>query len=386
MKKYLLIFIPIVMILLAVGAYAWWYNRPVNKTERAMDEKDYQSVVGLYDKLSDTSDRKQVQKKLLNVAGDKYDEYLEGEIGYEEISEYYDLVSEKVLKKNDEMKAYISDVKAIEEARESYKKGLQLIEDKDYIEAMKVFEAISSPDKEIKKKADDKYAIARDSYIKEIDDNVAKLIENEEYEEALGLIDQALLVVSEESTLMSKKEEIEGLITASYANKWYATYNLGALIADELGVKGYDVYFPVKLVFDFADNKLNMYVQKESIKPAIDSLTQDEKSMEAVYSVAEQFGLSRKQADFIIKITYRGSYSDFIMDYFEKDIDKALADFSYNDTCYVSRTKIYLGTSTRNDDHYFIYTENESEMVLSRYEGRDKTLKLLQYPINLSKE
>lgn len=315
------------------------------------------------------------------------------EVTMEEVKEEYQDLLAELYDITGTVTGSIERVVTITRDRNIYKQGLKLIDEGHYLDAIKYFERVSDTDSELNKQAIEKAKEAKKAYTKEkndylakTDETVSELIRNKNYEEAKNLINEGLAIYPDEGILVRRKTQIEDLIAASLVSRWTTSYNMGSLIASDLGVSGYKLYFPVELVFDFVDDRLNVYVKKDSIKPAIDDLTQDEESMEAIYSVAEQYGLNKRQADFIIKFTYGGSYSDFITDYFKKDIDQALADFSYSGQCYVTKSRIYLGSSEVNNNHYLDYYFFVGGVAIDGYRGNDKTLKLLAYPLELNVE
>ena len=141
-----------------------------------------------------------------------------------------------------------------------------------------------------------------------------------------------------------------------------------------------EVYLPAVLVLELSDDKLKIYVDPDSIESALNALTANEESMEAVYSLADEYGINKKEADILIALTYGGSYAKFIMDNFGGEIQDALDDFTHEVKCHADNNYIYIGTTDKNDNNYLTYSDNGTSIKLESYKGNDSILSLLPYP------
>ena len=392
MKKLLLLFIPFLLLAGGIGGYIFWYNLPFQQIERALQEEDYETVAELYGELSREEDRETVQETLSAVAEEYYEEYRKEKISFEEADGYFDLVW-KVLKDKREVVVQRENMEEIRESRITFEQGEELMEQGEYLEAIVCFREISALDRKYRKKAEEWIPVCRNGYCEEVLGRVQEMLEAKAFEDAHQLVGEALEHFPEEVSLTQKQQEIEELEKQErerlererlereqllLVGNWSMEYDLGELIAEELGVKGYLLYFPVKMIVTIDEDSLQMYVQKDSIKPALDALTADPASMSAIYQVAQNYGINKSTADFLIRMTYGGSYSDFILDNFGDEIDAALAEFSLSTIYYADGTRIYLGTAQENETHYLSYVCSLEELQLEGYVGGQMPLSLLE--------
>lgn len=383
--KIILIFIPILLILGAVLGYYIWYNMPINKIERAFEEGNIKEVVSLYSELTNDEDMKSVQIRLKDMASDYYDGYLDDEISYDEVVEYLELVTKKVLKKDKDTKSYIENIAIIKASRDSFDIGLNLMNEGSYLEAIVSFGKVSDLEKRKYKEAKSFIEECTTLYCEGVVDRANELIASEEYEDALSLVQEALSHFEDSELLSDKLEEILTYLDVDLAGKYTVTYDLGDMIVGELGMTGYDVYFPATIIFELGDDKLAIYVDSNSIESALNALTADSESMKAVYALAEDYGIGSKEADMLIAFTYGGSYTKFILDNFGGEIEDALAEFSHEVKCSIDNKKIYIGTTDKNDNSYLTYTDGGSYIIIESYTGNDAILGGLTYPLKLVK-
>ena len=403
MKKFLIIFIPILLLAGSIGGYIYWYYLPIHKIERAFEMEDYTVVVDLYGELSGTEEKKYVQGELAKVAGDLYRDYLAEKISFDKAMEYFDLVK-RVLKKNSKVAEQREAMEEICRSRILFSEGMGFMDQRKYLEAIQCFQDVSGLDTKYRKEADERILACRNEYCEGVLSQARELMTAQSYEEAQVLVLSALEYFPGEPSLEDRLKEIRDYLeemrrrqeeleqelqekqAAKIEGTWSTEYNLGGLIAEELGVYDYSLCFPVELVFSFCEGTMGIYVSKDSIRPALDALTADPNSMEAIYRVAENYGIKKATADLLIKLTYGGSYSDFIMDYFGKEIDDALKEFSLSTAYYSDGTRIFVGTECENEDHYISITVSEKSMALEEYVGERVPLSWLQYPILLERE
>lgn len=385
MKKIVGIILTIVILAgICTGAYFYVYFMPIHVIERAFEDKDYEKVVEVYSKLEDSSDREKVRNQLLDIAKDYYDDYLDEAISYEDISEYFELV-ESVLKKESDYKDYLEDIDEIYESRNNYNLGIDAIETSDFLLAISYFELVSDIDEKYVELADEKIIYCQDSYVTIVIEEADGYLDSYDYVSALEVIEDALSIFPKEQRLLDYAEKLKAYTDVENVISYCATYDLGDLIASEMGIYGYDVYFPAVLIVAFEDSNLSVYVDPESIKPALDAMTADDESMKALYSIVEDYGFSQAGADMLISLTYGGSYSDFIYDYFGTEIDEALSEFTFHTTCFRTVTNIYIGTDGINDNNYLTCSIDGDVMTIESYTGNSAFWKQFEYPILLKK-
>lgn len=382
MKKVVSIFITIIILLLAAGCYLFWYNMPINKINRAFEKEDYKEVTTLYSDLVKDEDMQSVKERLSSIASDYYESYIDHDISYKEAVKYFDLVTKKVLKKDKDVLGLLDNIKEIESSRDDYNEGMNLMEDKFYLEAIEHFTMVSKIDKENYKAAKKNIDSCIEAYCLDTIAMAEELMAECDYDGAYNVVIYAYNIFPEEQMLGEMLDVIKEYLEVDMSSSYYATYDLGDMIAAELGLYGYDVYFPAKLVFEFSDDHLRIYVDADSIESALDAMTADEESMKAVYALAEEYGIKKKEADLLISLTYGGSYTKFILDNYGPEIEEALADFTHDVSCKADSNYIYIGDAKKGDD-YLTYTDSGSYMTLDSYNGKDGVLGLLVYPLTL---
>lgn len=392
MKKAIIMILLVLLLGGGVGGYFYWYYLPINRIERAFAQEDYDTVVEYYGELSDAQDKKDVQEELAAVAKDYYQQYYKEKVSYNTAMDFFDLTG-KILKKHTQAMEYRANIQEIYQSRKTYGNGISYMNKEQYLNAIACFEAVSNLDEEYRKNADANIRTCKEAYCDKAIEQAQAHILSEAYYDARDVLEEALTYFPDEARLLDLLAEVREMIDALEAvvdividGDYVVTYNVGDLVAKELGVTNYKVIFPVKMTYSFRDGHLSISVVKSSIKPALDALTSDNDSMEAIYAVAKSYGINKTAADILIKMTYGGSYSDFIMDYFGGDIDEALKDFSLETIYCVDETAIYLGTEEPGGDDYFTYAGTDSGLRLEEYMGFDSMLSLLEYPIELDEK
>lgn len=383
-KKSKKIILAIVAALLILGAvilgFIIWYNLPINKINRAFEEGDIKEVVRLFPELTKDEDIDSVSARLKDMAGDYYDDYLDGDMSYDDTMAYFKLVSRKVLKKDKQVTKLINNIDEIEQSRTDFNEALSLMDDEDYLGAISLFNQVSKLDKGNYKKAATKIEECKTAYCEVVSEAADEQIEKGDYEGALLVIQEAIAILPDEEALTGKLTEIMAYMEVDISGTYTASIDLGDMIAGELGLTGYNVYFPAVLVLELSDDKLKIYVDSNSIESGLDALTSDSDSMEAVYSLAGDYGINKKEADLLIAFTYGGSYTKFIMDNFGGEIQDALDEFTHEVKCYADNKYIYIGTTDKNDNNYLTYSSDATGIKLESYKGSDSILALLPYP------
>ncbi len=374
----------IVVMLLILGAAILgfiWYNLPINRINRAFEEGDIKQVVSLFPELTSGEDIEDVSGRLRDMASDYYDDYLGGDMSYDDTMAFFKLITKRVLKKDKKVAKLISNINEIEQSRIDYDEALSLMDDEDYLGAISHFGLVSKLDKVSYKKASKKIEECWAAYEASVIEVVDKLVESGDYEGALEALQDALEILPGSDALTDRLSEVMAYMDVDLSGKYTTTIDLGDMIAGDLGLSGYDVYFPAVLVLELSDDKLKIYVDPDSVESALNALTADSESMEAVYALAEDYGINKAEADILIALTYGGSYTKFIMDNYGGEIQDALDSFAHEVKCYVDNKYIYIGTTDKNDTNYLTYSESSTGIILESYKGSDSILSALKYPI-----
>lgn len=384
MKSKKLIYITsILLIAMVIAAVIIWYYLPINRIYRAFDKGDYEEIVQLYEKVWSQSKRDNVKERLIAVADEYYDEYLSEEITYSKVMDFYDLVTENVLKRDKYIKTQIDDINEINVSRDNYEKAAKYMRNDEYILAIQYFEMVSEKDQVYKNKAEENIDICKQNYCSDTIMTVASLVIEEQYEAAKEILLEALAIFPDESLLIDKLAEIEELInkqnSIDITGVYKVKYDVGELIANEMGISGYKVECPVTVVLSIDNSSLSVYVDEDSIHSAIEELTKS--SMDAIYAVASDYGIGKKEADIAVLMMYKGSYADFIMDNFGDEISDALNEFSYEMAYIVEGNNIIM-----DDDGILEYSLTDNYLKLVEYNGDNTALNMLDYPVNMERE
>lgn len=389
MKKTLLILIPVCAVILLISAklgYNYWYNLPENKMQRAFGAEDYKAVVELYGQLSKDEDKSEVKERLINIAVANYEDYLVERIEYKEAKDFFDCLLQLNFGRDTRVSDYRKMLKEVKESRDVFMTALQKMEEKKFIEAIASFEKVSVLDEVYYNKAKEHTETCkvgvRDLALAEAE----HCMESEEYEKAQTVIFEALDILPEDGTLLEMQKEIQKYLEVSIKGNWSVKYDLGELIAQEMGLQGEKLYFPAMLVLECTDREVKMYVRKESIRMALDAMLADEKTMDLIYEVAADYGIKKGEADLLVKLMYGGSYTRFILDRFETQIDQALERCTYESVYHLDPYKLYVGTEGKNENHYYFYKQEGTKLILEGYVGEESVLKMLNYPMTLERE
>lgn len=383
-KLILIIVLPVLLILGAVGGFFIWYFQPINRVNRAFEAEDYATVVELWDRLN-IDDAEDVQDRLYAVVKDYHDDYIDEKISYEEAVDFLELVTENALSNHRKTRKLRAEIDMIYESREAYSAGVRFMEACDYLIAIDRFEMVVEDDVKYREMADRYIEECRTIYISIVIAEADEYINVEKYELACEVLTDALERFPDDDALASKLEEVAALMYSDIEGKWYTTYDFGDLIAAEMGLSGYNLYFPAELVFEFDGTKMKMYVNEDSIESALDAMTADKESMEALYAVAEQYGVNKFEADVLVTVVYGGSYTRFLMDQYGTEISNALNSFKCEINYTADSRKIHLEDTGSNN--YFSYSsDNSNSLNLTSYTGNTDPINVLSYPIALKRK
>ncbi len=382
MKKVVVVLV--IIIALAggsVGGYLVWQNSPDVKIEKALLQEDYDLVVSLYGDVKSAELKNDVKEELLSIAKGRFNGYLSGEVSYSDMLTYFDLVERNILRNDESIREYRAQAKELEASKAVFEEAQKLRKDGKYMEAIASYEKVSLKDTENRAKADQYIYECREAYLQEILDRVDALIEAESYEEAKTCLLDAMKELPEEEALRDKLAEVQEAMKVSLDGTYTIQYNFGDLIAAELGITGYKVYFPAVMVMEIQGEEVTFYIDEKCIRDGLEALTHDTGSMEAIYSVVEDYGFTKGEADLLVMIAYKGSYTDFIMDNFGGEIQEALREYRFSDVCFADQHNFYLGTTGKNDDSYFTYTDEGLSLTFESYTGDNYVLKMMKYPL-----
>lgn len=382
------ILLSVIVAALLTAAFFLWFYWPVFVINKAFKNDDYEIIVSEYSKVRTQKDRIEIKEKSLDKVEKYYNAYVKESKKYKEVDRFYKIMMSEEFGEEDAFLEYRDKLEIIKASRDSYEEGENYYKKYNYLEAIKAFEKVVKEDKAYRRRADAYITDCTGKYIDQVLIDTDELLQGKLYKAAVVAMEDALenfpddkrlkekyqLVLEEYNKVEGADKDIRGI--------WSVEYDMGDTLAYYLGITGYDIVFPLQMVFEIDDRNIKMYVDREGIKPALQYLT--ENSMDALYEVADSYGISRSQADTFVKWTYGGSYPDFIMDYFESDINSALneASFEYSYTL---------------DDNEIIITGKEGNTVIAEYKcsggifvinsisGDDPGLGEFDYPLTLER-
>ena len=206
-KKATGLIIGLVVLLLCLiggaGGVFFWFNRPIYKIQKAMEQNDIATVVTLYDKLTKKDDKTLVQAGMLDYAKELKNDYLDKNADYDDVMDIYEKLERRILADNDYFGQMQETVEKVEVSRAVY------------AEAEKLFEA-------------QEYAEAKARYLE-----VAK--EDPRYDEAMQAADKC-------------EEKIQDMLIGT----WYMVQDMGKMYAESANTDY--IYLPTRLEISFKEN------------------------------------------------------------------------------------------------------------------------------------
>ena len=400
-KAGIVILILVLVVLLAGGAAAafLFLNRPIHKISKALEENDLETVAQLYPRLSNDEDRAEVSEKLLEYAESRKDAYLNEEADYETVQR--------------ELEEMLELLELLKDSRDSYQEAEKYRAEGSYQMALAAYAEVIPEDTLYYDRAREAMETAKDELVQDSIESARGYAESGNYAQAQQVLEDALLVLPGNTDLLAAMDDIrtsqrdniintalrdaeaavgEGRISdarsileaaletypdsielqnavaglpsdGTLAGTWRLDYNISQAVISELGEEFEDFQTPlvIPLMFELGeDGSFNIYVSEE-FPENYDAWEEDflTYSIDLIYDTLEDMGISKEQAQEMIKEEY--GYS--LEDYFRKSIEEEIDDSMLEELMSLKETGRY---EVQGDRLYI--TDESGEMDYDAYE------------------
>ena len=313
-KTGLVIMISVLLLLLAgAGIFAYLYfNRPILKINKAIEEDDIETVSELYGSLSKESEILEVQDRMLDKSKDLEKGFIEEELDYEYVTEQLNILGDEILIDNSRFDRIVKNVNLLNSSRLSYEEGMKAFKNEDYESALEAFSRV----------------------IKD-DDNFDKA--------------------------QAKIEECRQLLKPDITGIYRAKIDLSDVMMKFLGLSGSS---PIPLNLDVAvditdDSNGYFYMDIKDPEALYDSMIKVVTYF-TKKSIAQQYGISEDNIESYVKMIFGKSIEDMVKD--EVNIDD-ISELMYLENTYF--------TYTVNDDWVYVTLTDANESIELRIRDDD---------------
>ena len=213
-----------VVALVAVSVVLVILMNPVTRFMRAIQKGDIVTAAEIYfDSIVDSSDRMgKLNDNLASYADEHLQKYLNGEISYDEMSEQLWAVNSAGVF-NDDIYAAINQASNVDYWRRTYEEANEALSNGDYANAILLYCQVLDDEFENVDAAVEKLQEASDLYRNEVVEAVAAYTAEHNYESAYALLNNALEILSGDSTLLKAYDDC---VAAEY------TYTIDCIIEE----------------------------------------------------------------------------------------------------------------------------------------------------------
>ena len=160
--------------------------------------------------------------------------------------------------------------------------------------------------------------------------------------------------------------KIENTDKQDYVGDWYFDYDIGYLLADEVGVDREGVHFTVRVNVEIDDKGgLYAYADKDSVDDGIEDFVTN--NMDAIYAFADMYGISSSQADMAVNFLYGGDWALFIKDNFGELIEEEVGESTMTLNYEADGDRMYLwkDNAQKDEENYTEYSVSGEKMTLT---------------------
>ncbi|MCR4787803.1 MAG: hypothetical protein K5888_04380 [Lachnospiraceae bacterium] len=147
-KTGLIILIVLLFLLLAgAGVFCFYYfNRPILKINKAIEEDNIEEVADLYGSLSKESEMLDVQDLMLDRCKDLEEGFVNEKYEYDFVQEQFDILGEEILEDNSRFNKIVKNINILNNSRNAYDAGIEAFEKEDYETAIEEFSKVIKDD------------------------------------------------------------------------------------------------------------------------------------------------------------------------------------------------------------------------------------------------
>lgn len=414
-KAGIVILILVLVVLLAGGAAGafLFLNRPIHKISKALEENDLETVARFYPRLSNDEDRAEVSVKLLEYAESRKDAYLNEETDYETVQRELEEIASIDSQEDEEIEEMLELLGQLKASRDSYQEAEKYRAEGSYQMALAAYAEVIPEDTLYYDRAQEAMEAAKGELVQASIESARSYTESENYAQAQQVLEDALLVLPGNTDLLAAMDDIrtsqrdniintalqdaeaavgEGRISdaraileaaletypdsielqnavaglpsdGALAGTWRLDYDISQAVISELGEEFEDFQTPlvIPLMFELGeDGSFNIYISEE-FPENYDAWEEDflTYSIDLIYDTLEDMGISKEQAQEMIKEEY--GYS--LEDYFRKSIEEEIDDSMLEELMSLKETGRY---EVQGDRLYI--TDESGEMDYDAYE------------------
>lgn len=377
----IVVLILLLLIIIACGVLAFiWLNRPINKIEKAFNAGDMDTVAVLYDELKSEKDIDKVTELAYDYVDQLKEDFLNGEKDYKTVSRELDVLYASVLEDDSEVNEIINLVSKVNDSRTAFNNAESYKEEGSYVAAMEEYAKVVEEDTANYELAQTGIEEAKSLFREDALSEAKSYADNGDYETAIDILEDALLVLTDDSELQSEIESFEGaiyndVVTQAYeiagqavaegryadafaainaalekypdsaelqdyleaitaemyassplVGTWSLNYDFGPMLAEEMGedFADFESSLPVTILLTFnEDGTCRMYVDEVAFVESFNSWEDDfiDYSMDIMYGIFKDSGYSKKEADALLKSTYGFTMEEYMRTMIEEELD-----------------------------------------------------------------
>ncbi|MGN1147813.1 MAG: hypothetical protein ACI4TB_05285, partial [Lachnospiraceae bacterium] len=377
----IVVLILLLLIIIACGVLVFiWMNRPINKIEKAFAAGDMDTVAVLYDELKSEKDIATATELAYDYADQLKEDFLSGEKDYKTVSRELDVLYDSILEDDPEVYETINLVSEINDSRTAFDNAEAYKEEGSYIAAMEEYAKVIEEDTANYELAQTGIEEAKSLFREDALSEAKSYSDNGDYETAIYVLEDALLVLTDDTELqdeidslekaiytdvVTKAYEVAGqavaegryadalaainaaleqypdsaelqdyleVITAEmYASSplvgtWSLSYDFGPMLAEEMGedFADFESSLPVTILLDFnEDGTCRMYIDEVAFVESFNSWEDDfiDYSMDIMYGIFKDSGYTKKEADALVKSMYGFTMEEYMRTMIEEELD-----------------------------------------------------------------
>ena len=195
--------------IILIAGLVWWLfsSQPVGAFKNAVQENNAEEATKIFlsEIRGDSEKEKEVKDFLLAELDDIKQQFIDEKISYDESIKRLTTVRGTILVLA-ETGAVQTEINKLHDSRIAFKTGEELLTSKNYKEALAELQKVTEEDQGNYAKAQTLIKDSTEEYKTSTLNNAESLSSEQKYEDAIALIDEALLIITEDSDLLAKKE------------------------------------------------------------------------------------------------------------------------------------------------------------------------------------